>query len=121
MVCFRPSHYTCGEQRGKDVTDAVERRKALRYPIPLHVELDRGNGIIRNISISGVLFETDQVFPAGTRIRLTVLLEPACTGNSTCLHCQGRIVRAEKNEEKMGVAVAFTSYRFETLRDGDER
>ena len=103
------------------MTEPVERRQALRYPIPLHVELDRGNGIIRNISISGVLFETDQVFPAGVPIRLTVLLDSACSGTATCLHCQGRIVRAEQHEEKMGVAVAFTSYRFETLRDADER
>ena len=62
-----------------------------------------------------VLFETDQVFPAGGPIRLTVLLNSACSDTPTCLHCQGRIVRAEKNEEKMGVAVAFTSYQFEPL------
>jgi hypothetical protein len=103
------------------VTESTERRQALRYPIPLHVEMDKGNGIIRNISISGVLFETDQVFPAGTPIRLTVLMEPECSGTPTCLHCQGRIVRAEQHEEKMGVAVAFTSYRFETLGGLGER
>ena len=94
------------------MTDAGERRQALRYPVPLHVEFERGNGVIRNISTSGVLFETDQVFPAGVPIQFTVLLEPRCSGTSTCLHCQGQIVRAEPTEARMGIAVAFTSYRF---------
>ncbi|MDP2969767.1 MAG: PilZ domain-containing protein [Deltaproteobacteria bacterium] len=99
----------------------VERRQALRFPITLPVDLERGTGITRNISTSGVLFETDQVFPTGALIQLTVLMEPTCPGTPACLHCQGQIVRAEQHEEKMGVAVAFTSYRFETLRSPGER
>ena len=97
------------------MTEAAERRQALRYSIPLHVEFERGNGIVRDISSSGVLFETDQVFSAGAPIRLTVLLDAAGQGTASCLHCQGQIVRAERNEEKMGIAVAFTSYRFGPL------
>ena len=70
----------------------------------------------RNISTAGVLFETDQAFSTGDPIRLTLVLEPTFSGIPTCLHCHGQIVRAEQHEEKMRVAVAFTSYRFETLR-----
>jgi hypothetical protein len=72
----------------------------------------------RNISASGVFFETDQAFSTGDPIRLTVLLEPKCTGSPICLHCQGEIMRAERQQEKIGFAVAFTSYRFETLGGG---
>jgi len=82
----------------------------------LPVELERGSGITRNISTSGVFFETDQVFSAGALIRLILVLEePTYPGTPIRLHCQGQIVRAEAHEEKVGVAVAFTSYRFEPL------
>jgi len=87
----------------------------------LPVELERGSGITRNISTSGVFFETDQVFSTGALIRLTLVLEPTFPGIPTCLHCQGQIVRAEQHEEKVGVGVAFTSYRFEPLGGGGGR
>ena len=99
----------------------VERRQALRFPITLPVELERGTGITWNISTSGVLFETDQVFSTGALIRLTLVLEPTCQGIPTRLLCRGKIVRAKRHEEKAGVGVAFTSYRFEPLGDGGER
>jgi len=98
------------------VAGPVERRQALRFPMTLPVELERGSGITRNISTSGVFFETDQVFSAGALIRLILVLEePTYPGTPIRLHCQGQIVRAEAHEEKVGVAVAFTSYRFEPL------
>ncbi len=58
---------------------------------------------------SGVFFETDQVFSRGDPIRLTLLMSVW-----TRLHCQGQIVRIERREGKIGVAVAFTSYTFGT-------
>jgi hypothetical protein len=76
------------------------------------VKFEHGTGITRNISTSGVFFETDQVFSIGSLLRLTLLLEP------TPLHCQGEIVRVEGLEGKMGIAVAFKSYQFETLGGG---
>jgi len=104
------------------VAGPVERRQALRFPMTLPVELERGSGITRNISTSGVFFETDQVLSTGALIRLILALEePTYPGTPICLHCQGQIVRAEQHEEKMGVAVAFTSYRFETLSSPGER
>jgi hypothetical protein len=72
----------------------------------------------RNISTSGVFFETDQAFSTGNPIRLTVVLEPTLPGNPARLHCRGKIVRAEGHGEKPGVAVAFTSYWFEPLGGG---
>ena len=87
----------------------------------LPVELERGSGITRNISTSGVFFETDKVFSAGDPIRLTLVLEPTFPGTPICLHCQGQIVRAEQHEQKVGVGVAFSSYRFEPLGGGGGR
>ncbi len=97
------------------MTDTVERRQAVRYPIPFHVELERGSGISRDISTSGIFFETDQAFSAGAPIQLTLVLELTSPSIPTYLQCRGQIVRTEQHQERMGVAVAFTSYRFETL------
>jgi hypothetical protein len=66
-----------------------------------------------------MFFETDQAFSIGASIRLTVLLELKSTGNSICLHCRGQIMRAERQQEKMWFAVAFTSYWFEPLGGGE--
>ena len=96
----------------------VERRQAFRFPITLPVELEQGTGITRNISTSGVFIETDQVFLTGVLIRLTLLLELMCSAISTRLHCRGKIVRVEREKEKKGVGVAFTSYWFEPLGGG---
>jgi len=105
----------------EQVPGPVERRQALRFPIRLPVELEQGTGITRNISISGVFFETDQAFSTGDSIRLTLVLEPIFSGIPTRLHCLGKIVRAEWHEKKPGVGVAFTSYWFEPLGGGGER
>ena len=88
----------------------------------LPVELERGSGITRNISTSGVFFETDQMFSAGALIRVNLVLEePTYPGTPIRLHCQGQIARAEAHEEKVGVGVSFTSYRFEPLGGGGGR
>ena len=99
----------------------VERRQALRFSVKLPVDLERGTGITRNISTSGVFFETDQAFSTGDPIRLTLVVEPTLPGIPTRLHCRGNVVRAERHEEKPGVGVAFTSYWFEPLGGGGER
>ena len=96
----------------------VERRQAFRFSTALPVELEQGAGITRNISTSGVFIETNQVFRSGALIHLTLLLESMCSGIPTRLHCRGKIVRAERYEEKPGIGVAFTSYRFEALGGG---
>jgi hypothetical protein len=91
---------------------AVERRQAERFPITVPVELPVGTGVTQNISSSGVFFETDQVLSTGALIHFIVVLEPVL-GIPTHLHCQGEIVRVERLDGKLGVAVSFTSYCFE--------
>lgn len=92
-----------------------ERRQAIRFPLALPVELERGRGITRDVSVSGVYFETDQSFSLGESIRLTLVLERVYPGRPVHLQCQGQIVRVERREGKVGVAVAITSYlRLET-------
>ncbi len=99
---------------------SLERRGALRFPIALPVKVKQWIGTTRNISTSGLFFETDGIFSTGAPINLSLLLEPQGSGNSTCLYCHGRVVRAETQGEKAGFAVAFTSFQFRTLGGGGE-
>lgn len=86
----------------------VERRQAPRYRVALPVDLEPGSGQTRDLSVSGVFFETDRPFLPGTFIRFSVGF-----GSGLRVRCEGRVVRVEPGEGKVGVAVAFTSYGFE--------
>ena len=93
-----------------------DRRRAVRFPITVPVELDGGGGVTRDVSLSGVFFETEQWFAPGEPIRLTLVLERASPGQPVRLQCEGRVVRVERRqpELRLGVAVAIESYRFRT-------
>lgn len=93
-----------------------ERRRAVRFPIAIPVELEGGTGVTRDVSLSGVFFETNQFFALGEPIRLTLILERATPVQPVRLQCEGRVVRVERRqpELRLGVAVAIESYRFRT-------
>lgn len=86
----------------------TERRQTPRYRIALRVELEGGAGETRDVSTAGAYFETDQALAPGAPIRLA--LEFA---GGTRVQCEGQVVRIESREGKLGIAVSFTSYRFE--------
>ena len=91
----------------------VERHQALRYRISLPVELENGSGGTRDISDSGVFFETDQPFAVGQAIRCSVMLAHAIPGTTFRLRGEGSIVRVEGRDGKVGVAVALSAVRLE--------
>ena len=85
----------------------VERRRAKRYKLALPVQLKRGTGVTRDISTSGVFFETKRAQSTGDTINLSVDFTDAT------IRCEGRVVRAKKLDSKFGIAVDLTSYRFD--------
>jgi hypothetical protein len=92
----------------------TEGRQAQRYRLALTVELEHGTGRTRDISSSGMFFVTDQCFTLGQSICFTLPLEHVDPSHSSCVQCQGMVVRVEPQEGYLGVAVAFTEYRFES-------
>jgi len=92
--------------------DRSDRRRAARFQIAIPVELEGGTGTTRDVSLSGVFFETDQSFAPGEEIRLALLLERASPTRPVRLQCEGRIVRVTRFDGRIGVAVAFSSYKF---------
>src|SRR5262245_7523337 len=87
----------------------IERRRLPRYPVRLEVETEQGKGITRDISASGIYFETAERYATGSLIRFTLVLEhsgPAPIRWS----CAGDALRVESRGNSVGVAVSITSH-----------
>jgi hypothetical protein len=92
--------------------DRFERRRAPRFRIAIPVELDEGAGITRDVSLSGVFFETDRSFAPGEQINMVMVLERVSPGRPVRLQCEGRVVRVTRFDTQIGVAVAISGYKF---------
>jgi len=69
-------------------------------------QLNDGPGITRDISTSGIFFETKSAHSIAETIRLFLNFE------HETLQCDGRVVRVEPRNGQFGVAVELASYVF---------
>src|SRR5439155_27233211 len=105
------------KENGPDVTD---KRHASRIRVKLPVEVmlpdqsETRSGLTRDVSASGMFYETEHALPLGAPIRAFVPLGQGVTELPVRVVCEGRVVRVETREGVVGVAVDFTSYRFVT-------
>ena len=97
----------------EDIPKATDRRQARRYRIVIPVELEHRKGFTRDISASGIFFETELTHPLGATLSFSLVLEHADPGSPVHLQCQGEVVRVEQCGDKVGIAVHFTSYQFD--------
>ena len=72
----------------------------------MRVQLKNGTGITRDISTSGIFFETESAHSIGDMIRLFLNFE------HETLQCAARVVRVEPRDDQFGIAVELTSYVF---------
>jgi hypothetical protein len=96
-------------------TDLSMRRQEQRLAVALPIELHNGYGVTRNVSASGVFFETSLPFSQGAAISFCLLLDHADPVGPIRLHCQGKILRVEHLPGKSGVAVSIDQHRFEAI------
>jgi hypothetical protein len=87
----------------------IERRRMPRYPVRLAVETERGKGLTRDISVSGVYFETEEPHSAGAAILFTLVLEYS-EPMPLRLSCVGEVLRVDTHGDTFGVAAAITSH-----------
>ena len=81
-----------------------ENRKDQRVRAALRVDLEgAGSGVTRDVSASGVFFETDASYARGSSIRFHLDIETP--GGPMLLTCRGEVVRLERCGERLGVAV----------------
>ena len=77
------------------------------------VRLDRGTGVTRNVSASGVYFETNLDYAAGSKISFAIELDGP-HGKKLMLRCHGEIVRVERRDGKVGVAATIVASKLES-------
>ena len=74
----------------------------VRAALPVQVG-DRVCGITRDVSASGIFFETDDTFTAGGSISFAIDID--APGGRMVMSCRGEVVRVEQRDRRVGVAV----------------
>ena len=80
-----------------------ERRRDQRDPKELRMDLGAISGTTRNISASGLFFETDTPLTVGCEVRFVVDLDTPDGGKA--LRCRGEVLRIKPQAGRMGIAV----------------
>jgi hypothetical protein len=80
------------------------REKRVRAALP--VRLGRAKGVTRDVSRSGAFFETDATCRVGSRVHFAIRLETPW--GPAHFDCRGKIVRVERHDRLLGVAVQFS-------------
>ena len=81
------------------------KRSEKRVRARLTVDLGRAKGVTRDVSASGAFFETDVSYKVGNRVRFAIDL--ATPWGPAHFDCRGKIVRLERHQGTVGVAVRF--------------
>ncbi|OGA22818.1 MAG: hypothetical protein A3H34_04555 [Betaproteobacteria bacterium RIFCSPLOWO2_02_FULL_67_19] len=89
-----------------------DHRSEERVRAALPVKLGNASGITRDVSASGIFFETDAAYAIGNSIRFAVDLDTP--GGRVALKCSGEIVRLEPRDGRIGVAVHIIESRLES-------
>jgi len=89
-------------------------RKEERVSTALPVNLGTATGITKDVSASGIFFETDVPYALDSVISFTVELDTP--GGKMLLKCRGNIVRIEPLGKKVGVAVKITESTMEPVQ-----
>ena len=93
---------------------AMDNRQEDRISAKRPVRLEHGSGITRNISASGVFFETVGHYVPGNRITFAIELRGVGEEN-VLLDCQGTIVRVENKANRVGVGVKIVASTLKPL------
>lgn len=86
-----------------------DKRREERVTAALPVATASGKGVTRDVSASGVFFETDAAYAVGSPIRFVLNLDTPW--GKVMFKCDGKIVRVESHDRKVGVAVQFAESR----------
>jgi hypothetical protein len=87
-------------------------RKDERLPVALPINIENTQCITRDVSASGVFFETNSTFMIGAHVDFAIEFDSP--GGKLILKCNGEIVRVEAKEGKTGVAVKIVDSSMET-------
>ena len=86
----------------KKVPPVKQERGADRFDTELPVEMAGAKGLTRNISATGVYFETQALQEPGSHVNFTV--EVTVRGEVLKLGCEGEVVRVDHKDGMIGIA-----------------
>jgi PilZ domain len=95
-----------------------EVRCAVRFPLtlPVLVQTTRREltALTRNVSASGVLFDTSSTLRVGERIAFSLRMPGAVMGtpHDVLVNCRGRVVRCSKSQAQSQIAATIDDYQF---------
>lgn len=81
-----------------------------RFDTELPVEIGGIQGLTRNISASGIYFETEMAQEPGSRVHFTV--EVNVRGEKLKLVCEGEVVRIDRKDGTVGIAAKLMNSFF---------
>ena len=92
----------------------MEQRRHERFSAHLKIRLDRGEGVVHNVSAGGIYFITDVRLDIGQE--LTFQLEfPHAVGGTIAATCTARIVRTEIKSRHYGIGASISAFEFRRL------
>ena len=94
------------------------RRSADRFVSELPLEIGGAAGLTRNVSATGVYFETSLDQVPGSRVQFVV--DVVVKGEVLKMVCAGDVVRVERKLGTMGIAVKLTSSFFTDTDHSEE-
>ena len=89
-----------------------EKRSSQRLQVGIPVYIGQEETITRDVSCSGIYFQTDQSFVEGDDLNFSLELIYALPGKQIKLDCQGEAVRIELRGEKFGIAAKINSFQY---------
>lgn len=94
-----------------------EKRSGERVFTTLPVRLGDATGMTRDVSVSGIFFETDALDAMGDLISFTVEFDTP--RGKSMLKCKGDVVRIEPSDTRTGVAVKIVESTMLLIKDDD--
>jgi len=86
-----------------------------RFDTELPVDIDGVEGFTRNISATGIYFETGVVHEPGSRVHFTI--EMMVQGQKKKLVCDGEVVRVDHKGSTVGIAARLVESFFADAED----
>lgn len=86
-------------------------RRDERFESDLRITLVQGDGVMRNVSASGVYFETTASFRLGEALKFTIEFSGEQIG-AVSAHCQAHVVRVQPCGVLNGIGAAFDNIEF---------
>ena len=86
-----------------------------RFETELPVDIDGAEGLTRNISATGIYFETGADHEPGSRVHFTI--EMIIQGQKKKLVCDGEVVRVDRKGSTVGIAARLVESFFADVED----